>query len=285
MKCYFDLTNPDASYDWLHSVLDIKKGDFISDYILECNNNFDIFFEKHLDDIEHIDINQLELIVIHVTTNGDKCAEIRKNGLKDLKKVLQEETELKTFLGDRGILFDVSSKIMYVNGKPYDIDYEKYEDLDRIRQRKESLHKIGHKIYYDFQVNGFFFCQDIFRYGTIHRAPEFLLTLSSFSSNTARIDSEWEEFSQPYVIKFKARIADFEYFTFYGCMEEYLQDYKNNWIELKRWLLQRAVSSSFSDSASEIFAYMKKGRIIEPDKIVECVPAEQWRNYVFKYYK
>lgn len=68
-------------------------------------------------------------------------------------------------------------------------------------------------------------------------------------------------------------------------MEEYLQDYKNNWIELKRWLLQRAVSSSFSDSASEIFAYMKKGRIIEPDKIVECVPAEQWRNYVFKYYK
>lgn len=285
MQCCFDLTNPDASYDWLHSVLDIKKGDFIFDYILECNNNFDIFFEKHLDDIEHIDINQLELIVIHVTTNGDKCAEIRKNGLKDLKKVLQEETELKTFLGDRGIQFDVPSKTMYVNGKPYDIDYEKYEDLDRISQRKESLHKIGHKIYYDFQVNGFFFCQDIYRYGTIHRAPEFLLTLSSFSSNTSRIDSEWEEFSQPYVIKFKARITDFEYFTFYGCMEDYLQDYKNNWIELKRWLLQRAVSSAFSESASEIFAYMKQGRIIEPDKIVECIPAEQWRNYVFKYYK
>lgn len=89
----------------------------------------------------------------------------------------------------------------------------------------------------------------------------------------------------PYVIKFKAQITDFEYFTFYGCTEDYLQDYQNKWIELKRWLLQRAVSSTFSDLASKIFAYMKQGRIIEPDRILECVPADQWRNDVFRYYK
>lgn len=281
MSCYFDITNPDASYDWLHSVLDIKKGDFISDYILECNNDFDNFFEKHLNEIGHMDINQLELIVIHVTTNCDECAAITKNGLRDLKEVLQEKTELNAFLNDRGIRFDISSKTMYVNGKTYDINYEKYQDLDRITQKKEALYKIGHKIYFDFQVNGFFFCQDIYKYGNIHRAPEFLLTLSSFNKETTRIDDEWEELSQPYVIKFKARITDFEYFTFYSSVEDYLQDYKENWIKLKRWLLQSAVRSAFSDSASQIFAYMKQGRIIKPNKIVECVPAEQWRNDVF----
>lgn len=100
MESYYDITNPDVSYEWLHAVLDMKKRDLISDYILECGNDFDIFFEKHLSEIERMDINQLELVVIHVTTNGDGCAEIRKNGLRNLKKVLQEKTELSTFLNE-----------------------------------------------------------------------------------------------------------------------------------------------------------------------------------------
>ena len=64
----YDITNPDASYDWLYSVLDIKKGDLISDYILECNKDFDTFFERHLSEVECMDINQLEIVVFHVTT-------------------------------------------------------------------------------------------------------------------------------------------------------------------------------------------------------------------------
>lgn len=61
--------------------MNIKKGRFISNYVLECNNDFDVFFVKHLDEIEAMDINQLELVLIHVTTNGNDCTEIRKNGL------------------------------------------------------------------------------------------------------------------------------------------------------------------------------------------------------------
>lgn len=94
----YDITNPDASYDRLYSVLNKKKGDLISDYILECNKDFDTFFERHLSEVECMDINQLEIVVFRVTTNGDGCAEIKKNGLRDLKKVLQEKTELNSFL-------------------------------------------------------------------------------------------------------------------------------------------------------------------------------------------
>lgn len=284
MEIYYDITNPDASYEWLHSILNIKKGSFISDYVLECNNDFDLFYKKHLDEIEQMDINQLELVVIHVTTNGNDCAEIRKNGFRDLKRVLQEKTELNMFLSERGISFDVPSKVMYINGKTFDVDYEKCKNLDRADEKAEALHKIGHKIYYDYQVNGFFFCRDIYDYGTIHRAPEFLFTLSEFGQETAGIDDEWEEITRPYVVKYKAKIADFEYFTFYDSEEKYLQDYHNKWLGLKRWLLQKAVDSAFSDSASEIFAYMKPGRIIEPERIIDCIPADQWQDAISKYF-
>lgn len=285
MKCCYDITNPDASYDWLYSVLNIKKGDLVSDYILECNNDFDIFAEKHLDEIESIDIDQLELVVFHVTTNGDGCAEIRKNGLRDLKMVLQEKTELSTFLSERGICFDIPSKMMYVNGKAFNIDHKSYTNWDRLIKQVDSLYNIGRKIFYDYQINGFLFSQDIHNYGTIHEAPEFLFTLSEFGKETATVNKEWAAVSKPYVIKFKARITDFEYYTFYKDQNDYLQDYHNKWIELKKQLFQNAVNSAFSHLTSDIYAYMKSGRIIEPERIIDCIPAEKWQNSISKYFK
>lgn len=198
--------------------------------------------------------------------------------------MLREKTDLSTFLNNRGIRFDIPSKMMYVKDEAFDIDYKKCKDLDRATKQEEALHKIGHKIYYDYQVNGFFFCRDIYDYGTIHRAPEFLFTLSEFGRETAGIDDEWEMITKPYVVKYRAKISDFEYFTFYESEEEYIQDYHNKWIGLKRWLLRKAVDSAFSDSASEIFAYMKQGRIIESGKILECILADQCQDAISKYF-
>lgn len=285
MQCCYDITNPDASYEWLYSVLNIKKGNLVSDYILECSNDFDIFVEKHLDEIESIDIDQLELVVFHVTTNGDDCTEIKKNGLWDLKMVLQEKTELSTFLNKRGICFDILSKTMYVNGKAFNIDHKSYTNWDRMTEQVDSLYNIGRKIFYDYQINGFLFSQDIHKYGTIHEAPEFLLTLSEFGKETAIVNKEWAAISKPYVIKYKTRITDFEYYTFYKDQEDYLQDYHNKWIGLKKQLFQEAVNSAFSHLTSDIYAYMKSGRIIEPERIIDCISAEKWQNDISKYFK
>ena len=41
----YDITNPNAAYDWLCETLQIKKNRFIENYIIECNNNFDIFYK------------------------------------------------------------------------------------------------------------------------------------------------------------------------------------------------------------------------------------------------
>ena len=275
MQRYYDITNPDAAYEWLYSVLDMKRGDFISDYVLESRNDFDTFFVRHLKEAERLDIDQLEFVAIHVTTNGDDCAEIKKNGLKDLQKLLQEETELSMFLKKRGIWFDIPSKIMHIDDKNFDIDYKKYTNWDRMIKQVDALYSIGRKIFYDHQVNGFLFSKDVYDYGTIHEAPEFLLTLSEFDRDTVGINDEWAAASKPYVIKYRAKITEFEYYTFYEGQEDYLQDYHNGWIGLKKTLFQKAARGAFSELSSDVYAYMKPGRIIEPARIIECIPAEE----------
>lgn len=284
MQSYYDITNPDAAYEWLYSVLDMKRGDFISDYVLESRNDFDTFFVRHLKEAERLDIDQLEFVAIHVTTNGDDCAEIKKNGLKDLQKVLQEETELSMFLKKRGIWFDIPSKIMHIDDKNFDIDYKKYTNWDRMIKQVDALYNIGRKIFYDHQVNGFLFSKDVYDYGTIHEAPEFLLTLSEFDRDTVGINDEWAAASKPYVIKYRAKITEFEYYTFYEGQEDYLQDYHNGWIGLKKTLFQKAVRGAFSELSSDVYAYMKPERIIEPARIIECIPAEEWQDRISKYF-
>lgn len=173
MQRYYDITNPDAAYEWLYSVLDMKRGDFISDYVLESRDDFDTFFERHLKEAERLDIDQLELVAIHVTTNGNDCAEIKKNGLKDLQKVFQEETELSMFLKKRGIWFDIPSKIMHIDDKNFDIDYKKYTNWDRMIKQVDALYSIGRKIFYDHQVNGFLFSKDVYVMGQSMRPRSF----------------------------------------------------------------------------------------------------------------
>ena len=125
---------------------------------------------------------------------------------------------------------------------------------------------------------------DVYDYGTIHEAPEFLLTLSEFGRDTVGINDEWAAASKPYVIKYRAKITEFEYYTFYEGQEDYLQDYHNGWIGLKKILFQKAVRSAFSELSSDVYAYMKPGRIIEPARIIECIPAEEWQDRISKYF-
>lgn len=282
---YYDITNPDVACYWLHEALQMKKGKFIEIYILECHNDFDIFYEKYRLVINKIDIENLEIVAFQVTSSGDECADIKKHGLHNLQWVLNNDTGLNKFLKENNISFDIDNKLMYINNTTYDMDYEKYTDLDVISQKKNQLHKIGHKIFYDFQINAFFFCKDIYDYSTVHKTPEFLYTLSCLNEVTKGIDSKWEDISKTYVVKFKSKLKDFAYFTFYESEREFEKDRQENWAELRRLLISRAVESAFSNLASEIFAYMKSNTVIEPENIIQYIPAEKWRKDVFKYFR
>lgn len=274
----------DVAYYWLHKALHIKRDEFIETYIIECHNDFDTFYEKYHSIIEKIDVENLEIVAFQVTSNSNDCADIKKYGLRNLQWVLSNDTELNRFLDENHIRFDIEKKLMHIDDISYDVDFEKYRNLDVISKRGEQLYRIGHKLYYDFQINAFLVCKDIYDYSTIHETPEFFYTLSSLNEVTKGIDKKWKKICKSYVVKFTSKLKDFAYFTFYENEREYMDDKQNNWSALRRLLTSKAVESAFGDSASQIFAYMKPDTVIAPENIIEYVPAEKWRKDVLKYF-
>lgn len=57
---YYDITNPDASYYWLHELLQMQSGEFIEEYIRskisriywlfepKCRNNAEVTYTQRL---------------------------------------------------------------------------------------------------------------------------------------------------------------------------------------------------------------------------------------------
>ena len=281
---YYDITNPNASYSWLYETLKVREGELIGDYIIECHSDPNEFYERYRTVIDKIDIENLEIVAFQVTSNDNKCDDIKRNGLHNLQWVLSNDTVLNKYLKKYKISFDIGNKLLYIDGDRYDIDYEKYKDLDVISKRKEQLHNIGHKIFYDFQINAFLFCEDIYKYSTIHEAPEFLFTLSNVNKYTRELYETWKNNCETYVVKFKVKLKKLEYYTFYNSKIEYEKDKQENWTYLRKQLVSMALESMMGNSASEIYAYIKPNTVIIPENIIEYVSAEEWRRNVLKYF-
>lgn len=273
----FDITTSDLAYEWLQDILGISGEDIIRDYALKCNRDLDCFMDRHLNTIKAIDMNSIEFGAFHVTSNSDQCTEIKQHGIRNLQKVLDGPSELKSFLNSFGFKFDIQNKKMISKGKVYNIDYESYKN-ETLTYQEEKLKEIARKIYFDYQVNGFFFSRNIFKYGTkIDKRPEFLLTLSSFNLPFDYLGDKWSQNRRGYVVKYKAKLSQFEYYTFYHDVNDYLDDLQTEWMQLKKWMFSYAIDCSFSNLYSDIYAYMKPVNDILPEQILECVPVEEWR--------
>lgn len=57
--------------------------------------------------------------------------------------------------------------------------------------------------------------------------------MSALGKEVHSVVDKWDECNEGYVIKYKSQIKDFEYYTFYDSIDEYLKDSKNGWIQLK----------------------------------------------------
>ncbi|MDD3186267.1 MAG: hypothetical protein PHC41_14830 [Lachnospiraceae bacterium] len=281
---YYDITTPDMAYDWIYDTLQIKQGRFIEDFILKCNKDIDSFCEMYKKQIQKINIEKLEIVAFHVTSNKDRCVSIRKNGIRNLQWVLSNETEMRYLLAENGILFYIDQQKMCANSQEYDIGYAKYKGKNHATDTAENLEWIAHKIYYDYQINAFFFCEDISKYSTVCKMPEFLYTLSNLSDDAQKVADQWIEDRKPYVIKYKANFKDFAYYTFYDNEMDYQYDEINNYKFLKKILILRAIDGMNGELADDVFAYMKPETYIPPEDILEITSAEEWRINVLKYF-
>ncbi|MCB8817373.1 hypothetical protein [Desulfosporosinus shakirovi] len=263
----FDITSQEKAKGFLSNFLNIGI-DNIENYISNNAVEYDAedFIDKNDIKLEKVQIRNLQLIVQHISTSHDECQSLRKFGLLNLQQSLTMETILKEYLASFGIFFDISNKWMACKGEKIDITY-KSDDIGLPGgSQKHRICRVAHKIYYDYQINGFFSMANKTSYGgRVHERPEFLHNLKElFKANI--IEDNWMKRVNPYLITFKASLDSFAWFSFYNNKREYEEDYFEK-EEIKKWLIKKALYVIWKDfrySRPEIIAYMKPEVIIPP---------------------
>ncbi|MEG0641408.1 MAG: hypothetical protein RR515_02325 [Clostridium sp.] len=270
----FDLRTCDSAYCFVLEFLNMTGEEYIMNYIVECKRNFEAFWESHFEEIDTIDISNLRIIGFHVVGSLDGCMEIRKNGLKNLKKVLSQNTMLNRVLRKNGVIIDVESKKLYYNGASFDIDYVKYEGRYDLSEQEEKIESLAHRIYYDFCVDGFMANDNIFSYGTnIHERPEFIKNLIELLPDLEPMQDEWIKKSISYKVNFYAYIEQLQRFNF-GLSKEGDSSYSyygelTDEQKIKKWLLSHAIDR-VNNNLSKVYLYVKDYVDIPSEQILNC---------------
>ena len=73
-----------------------------------------------------------------------------------------------------------------------------------------------------------------------------------------------------YKIKFKTKIENFKWCSFYENEYDYEEDNENNFIELKKMLISLVMDVSFSKKSGDFYVYMNDEVKICGDHFLEC---------------
>lgn len=269
----YDLRTCDSAYKFVLEFMNMTDGDYFSEFFIECEKNYELFWKRNIERIESVDISRLKIIAFHIVCSLDECREIKINGLMDLQKVLSQDTMLKRMLEKSGIEFDLPNKCIICDGKKYDIDYDNYLGKVDLTGDEENLKNVARRVFYDYCVNGFMYNNDVTSYGAnIHERPEFLMTLSKLSKKAEELECFWKSNAKSYRIDFYATIDQVHRSNFE--LDESKDTPYNDWnqlndnMKIKKWLLSHAIEKTENDYG-EAFLYIKDGVIIPSSHIIE----------------
>lgn len=271
----FDLQTKDTACKFLLNFMQMSKSEYLDEYVLKCDSNYEIFWDRNFQKIDSIDISNIRVIAFHVVGSLDDCAEIKETGLKNLQQVLTDNSKLNTLLKSCNMWFDIGKHKLYYNDKSYDIHYDSHNETKLYTEKEQKLHIIARRIYFDFCINGFLTNDDIYSYGTdIHTRPEFIKDLVDAFPNLQKLETEWIQQSKPYKVIFYSYLNQIDNSTF---------DINNlddppyvDWINLscaqkiKKWMLGKAIAR-VNDSLPESYLYIKDNLSIPPNQIIDCV--------------
>lgn len=266
----FDLRTPDSSYDFLLTLFNMSGQEYIEELIINSDNEFEKFWDRNEAKVNDISLDNIRVLGFHVVGSLDECREIRSQGLKNLQKVLSENTQLSRMLKSYGVIFDVKRHLLLYKDKEYNVDYDWYRHNDYSMPPEKYLEPIAHRVYYDYCVNGFMMNDDVFSYGTnIHQRPEFMMKLSGAFPELKKMEDDWAERSKSYKVNFYATIDQIHRFNF--DLNETQEELTENEInQIKRWMVSRAIDRANSDLFSEVFLYIKDEIDIPPEQITSC---------------
>ena len=270
----FNLQTPDTAYSFLLNFLQITGEEYIDKYIIECDSNYEKFWHQNFKFINAIDIHKCHIRAFHIVGSLDDCAEIKRNGLKNLQKVLSEDTLLSCLLRENHVCFDIENHILYHGDKKINIDYDNSCRQSEYNEINKKIEHLAHRIYYDYCVNGFMSNDNVFSYGTdIHKRPEFLLRLVDLLPDLKPLEESWYHKSKSYEIAFFAYIEQLHRFNFeldnnndspYDGWSGLSDDQK-----IKKWMLSHAMERA-NGNITESYLYVKDEIDIPPKQIISC---------------
>ena len=203
-------------------------------------------------------------IYFHVTTSANDCMSIRKNGLLDLREAyLNNDSELKKFLDQHDIKFNIDKQIMIYHQRKYDISFGECPD-----QHTEAYKRwrIGRKFFYDFTTCGFLSVWERNPYGgEVHRRPEILQDIDNLLG--LNLSLEWTHTHTAYEVT--ARVSG----------EKIIYDGDKNSYEVRKAInyLLKAYFTAFGEPSENVLL-IKDHVSIPTSDILEIKPLQHWRD-------
>lgn len=267
----YDITHYEGAINFLKEFTQ-KTQDEIEGYLEKSHEDYNIysFLEELKIDVNELCIKDLNVAILHVTTNSDENISIKRYGIVNLQQSLTLNTPLKRFLESGKIGFDITNHIMWCRDEAIDITYS--NRCLSIDGYDDKLNRIAHKIYEDYQINGFFYSKDALNYGGgIARRPEIIYNIKEFIGRS-NIEEAWQEKAKTYLIKFIVPVDQLMWWSVYESKDEYIED-RSCKEQLKYQLINKALGviwNIYYDSyPSDYYAYLKPEVIVPYENIIE----------------
>ena len=211
-------------------------------------------------------VDDFDFVISHITTSGNECSSILRDGIIDLKKVYKKrDSELRMFIELNGIEILIDSNCLKYKEKYYDISYE---DCPWDNESEEyAAWSVGRKFYYDYTVCGFLSLNGNRPYGgNVHRRPEILCDLDKLLRTN--LQEEWMQLHQPYEVVFRVPFRDIIYSGWDSDTEEEM---------VMSYLTNAYICISTEPDTMEVLC--KNGVEIAPKQILECNRFTLWDRY------
>lgn len=264
----YDIRTPELATQTLANLTGIPYNIWVyKSYLSDGNIDADYLYEiiemynGHLPSFD-----DLYLIISHITTSANGCAEIAENGIGDLQcAYINTNSELRKFLDRKGIFIDLESAYLTRNEIHYSIEY----DGDNCPSDDESIEykawSVGGKFYFDNGLCGFFAINPEIPYGGyVHKRPEILNDIDKLLG--CDLSGEWKDAHSAYEVVFKIHSSELE-----------LYNHNDDENEMKVIRLLLNAFYEMCSGSSEVYAQLKPEVLVTPDKIIDIHPFDKWQ--------
>lgn len=239
---------------WDENLIHEREFQYIEDYveaIVDKHGSFPISYKE------------FEFVYFHVTTSSNRCESIYQNGILDLRRSYEcEESEIRRFLDEQGVFFDIENRKLIYRNEEFDITYGK---CPYSGSREYKCWSIGRKLYYDYTTCGFLsVCERSPYGGQVHLRPEILWDIDNLLH--LNLEEKWIQSHKAYEV---VATVSGENIVYQGDDDQSDREKVINYIT-------KAYMAAYYNTSEEVLL-MKNGVMIPPESILEIRPLSHWR--------